>query len=200
MTLESLVTSYGSMAVLVGTFLEGETIVILAALAAQRGYLPLGEVMAAAFFGSLLGDQFYFYLGRRHSRPILARRPHWKLRIDRVTRMLDRFQTPLILTFRFLYGLRTVTPFVIGMSAVPAFRFIVLNAVGAVIWAVVLSLGGYYFGQALSTFVGDMKQYELWVFGLVAAIGAVVWSVSHLKRGRHAATRRSTTVPGPRDP
>jgi membrane protein DedA with SNARE-associated domain len=39
MTLESILDPYGYLAVLVGTFLEGETILVLGGFAAHRGYL-----------------------------------------------------------------------------------------------------------------------------------------------------------------
>ena len=71
MSLETMIATYGYGAVLVGTFLEGETVVLLGGFAAHRGYLDLPWVIAVAFAGSLLGDQLYFYLGRRHSARIL---------------------------------------------------------------------------------------------------------------------------------
>jgi len=76
MTLESIVDTYGYVAVLLGTFLEGETILVLGGFAAHRGYLALPGVILAAFIGSLCGDQLFFFLGRRHSQAVLARRPH----------------------------------------------------------------------------------------------------------------------------
>ena len=42
------------------TFLEGETILVLAGLAAHQGYLVLTWVILAAFLGSLCGDQLFF--------------------------------------------------------------------------------------------------------------------------------------------
>jgi len=60
MTLESIVDTYGYVAVLLGTFLEGETILVLGGFAAHRGYLALPWVIVAAFFGSLCGDQLFF--------------------------------------------------------------------------------------------------------------------------------------------
>ena len=71
------------------------------------------------YFGTLCGDQLFFYLGRVHSQAILAKRPSWKARVENAQKLVERFRNPLILVFRFLYGLCTVTPFVIGMSTVP---------------------------------------------------------------------------------
>jgi membrane protein DedA with SNARE-associated domain len=56
--------------------------------------------------------------------------------VAKAERLLNRFRTLLILIFRFLYGLRAVTPFVIGMSTVPTRTFVLLNAIGALVWAV----------------------------------------------------------------
>ena len=67
MDLQSIIENYGYAAILIGTFLEGETILVLAGLAAHQGCLVLTWVILAAFMGSLCGDQLFFYLGRKHS-------------------------------------------------------------------------------------------------------------------------------------
>ncbi|MGB6379168.1 MAG: DedA family protein [Syntrophobacteria bacterium] len=187
MTLESIVDTYGYVAVLLGTFLEGETILVLGGFAAHRGYLALPGVILAAFIGSLCGDQLFFFLGRRHSQAVLARRPAWKARADQANRLLERFRTPFILIFRFLYGLRTVSPFVIGMSSVPARQFSPLNAIGALVWAVVVGTGGYLFGSALEVVIGEVKRYEVEALLAIAIIGILVW-ISHFYRRRKRTT------------
>ena len=108
--LETLLKTYGYWAIFIGTFAEGETILILGGFAAHRGYLALPWVILAAFIGSLCGDQLFFYLGRAHSQWFLARRPLWKERVYKAQRLLERFQTPVILGFRFLYGTRGSYP------------------------------------------------------------------------------------------
>jgi membrane protein DedA with SNARE-associated domain len=85
-------------------------------------------VILAAFRGSLCGDQLFFHLGRKHSQPVLSRRPAWKEKSAKIHKMMNRFETPMIVSFRFLYGLRTVAPFVIGMSPVSFKKFILLDA------------------------------------------------------------------------
>jgi len=184
MNLESIIETYGYVAILVGTFLEGETILILGGFVAHRGYLELPGVIAAAFAGSLCGDQLFFFLGRRHSRAMLKRRPTWEKRVEKARRHIDRFGTPFILIFRFLYGLRTVAPFVIGMSTVPAARFVLLNAIGALVWAVAVGCGGYLFGEALEAMIGNLKHYEMELLGGIAVLGTIGWSIHLLLRRR----------------
>jgi membrane protein DedA with SNARE-associated domain len=177
MNIEALILSYGYIAILLGTFLEGETILILGGLAAHLGYLSLTGVMLAAFTGSLAGDQLFFFLGRRHSQGFIARFPRWKQRTQRVRHLLERYHMPMILLFRFLYGLRTVAPFAMGMSRIPAITFIALNALGALVWAIAVGTGGYVFGSALEVIIGNIKHYELYALTVIIVCGAALWSI-----------------------
>ena len=185
MDLQSIIENYGYAAILIGTFLEGETILVLAGLAAHQGYLALAWVILAAFLGSLCGDQLFFYLGRKHSQAVLSRRPAWKAKAEKVHKLMNRFQTTMILSFRFIYGLRTVTPFVIGMSTVSVKKFVVLNAAGALIWAAAVGSGGYLFGHALEVIIGKVKSYEIYIMASVAIVGLLIW-IFHFHKKRRA--------------
>ncbi len=192
MDIATLISTYGYLAVLVGAFHEGETVMVLAGFAAPRGYLELPWVIVAAFAGTLCGDQLYFYLGRRHGAAWLARRPQWRARADEVTRRLERHQTLFILSFRFIYGVRTVSPFAIGLSRISALRFLALNTVSAAVWAALVAGLGYAFGQALEALLHDVERYEAWVLGaaIVLAVGV---------RLALRARERRRDADGPRD-
>jgi membrane protein DedA with SNARE-associated domain len=175
--LGSFLETFGYLAVVVGTFFEGETVLVLAGLASHRGYLSLPAVIAAGFVGTLAGDQLYFQLGRRRGEAFLARRPRLRARIGRARGFLERHHVAFILGFRFLYGLRTVSPFAIGMSDVPFARYLLLNAIGALIWAVTIALLGYSVGQSAEIVLGRAREIEAWLFAGIAATGAIVWLV-----------------------
>ena len=194
MSLEGFISTYGYSAIVVGTFLEGETILILGGFAAHRGYLHLPWVVLCAFLGTLLGDQLYFYVGRLKGNRLLENRPGWKSKADKVLPLLDRHQVWLILGFRFLYGIRTVTPFLIGASGVAPLRFLLLNSLGALVWATLIGVLGYMFGHTLEAVIGEFKRYELWVFGAVAVAGIIAWSIG-LVRSRADAGK--SVVPEP---
>ncbi len=193
--LEPLLKAYGYWAVLIGTFAEGETVLVLGGFAAHRGYLVLPWVILAAFVGSLMGDQLFFYLGRKHTQWVLARRPLWKARVDRAHQLLERFRTLLILGFRFMYGLRTIIPFLIGMSSVSTKKFIILDVIAAFVWAVAVGTGGYLFGNILEIILGDIKHYELPILGAMAIIGLLLW-VLHRHHYRKKIAARVESSPG----
>jgi membrane protein DedA with SNARE-associated domain len=89
-----------------------------------------------------------------------------------------------ILGFRFVYGIRTVSPFAIGMSDVPAGRYMVLNLVGAAIWAAAIAYLGYSLGEAAEVLLGQVRRYELGIFAAIAALGVILWG-TRLSRRRH---------------
>jgi len=186
MSLETLIAEYGYLAILIGTFLEGETIVILAGFAAHMGILELPWVIAAAVAGSFSGDQFYYYLGRRWGPRIIAKRLSWQEGAQKVYTHLRRHQYFLILTFRFYYGLRNVTPFAVGSAMVPRLRFFTLNLVGAVVWAVAFAYLGYLAGEAVKLLIDDVKRYEIYLLGALVLIGFAVWLATLIRHRRKA--------------
>lgn len=171
----ALIARYGYLAIVVGTFLEGETILVLGGFAAHRGLLWLPGVMVAAFAGSLASDQLFFFLGRWRGDAWLARRPAWNPGVDRVRVLVQRYDTTLILSFRFLYGLRNVTPFALGMTRVSALRFAILNSVGAAVWAVAVALLGWFVGSAATQMLGHLEHYELHIAAAIVAAGTALW-------------------------
>ncbi len=170
-----LIATYGYAIVFLGTFFEGETILVLAGLAAYRGYLDVWTVMATALAGSFLGDQALYYAGRHWGQWMLGHVRSWRARIDKALALVHRYQVPFILGFRFIYGVRTVSSLAIAIAGVKPLQFLALNFVSAAIWSVVITGLGYAFGEAFEIVVGQVKHYEQLAFGVVVAGGFVVW-------------------------
>ncbi len=175
MDIADLIQNYGYLAVAAGTFLEGETILFMAGAAAYRGHLALPTVMLVGTLASFFGDQLYFYAGRRYGTVLLERFPSMQSRAARAKALLERHHLPLILSIRFLYGLRIAGPFAIGMSGVPWFRFFILNLMGALVWAMVIAGAGYGFGQALAYLLRGFDNDEAWALAALLLSGLLWW-------------------------
>jgi membrane protein DedA with SNARE-associated domain len=184
MSLASFLSTYGYAALVLGTFMEGETILIMGGFVAHQGYLKLPLVILSAFLGSLLGDQLFFFIGRSKGKEFLAKHPSWQRRAEMVHPFLARYQTGIILGFRFLYGFRTVTPLVLGMSKTRTVYFVVLNAISALLWAAAVGTGGYFFGAILEALLGNLKHYEIAALTGIAGIGAIIWLARSFRRRR----------------
>src|ERR1051325_4806479 len=94
MTPELLLHKFGYLAVFVGTFLEGETILVMAGFFAERGYLHLLGVILTAFAGAFVGHVFWFWLGRTQGVKLLARMPRMNKHFGRGTPIFERAVPP----------------------------------------------------------------------------------------------------------
>jgi len=182
-SIPALVSTYGYLAVFVGTLLEGEAVLMIAAYSAHRGYLSLPVVIAVAIVGATLGDQIFFFAGRLFGGSLLSRFGTLRARQARVDALLLRHHAWLIIAIRFAYGLRIAGPIIIGMSKLPAWRFLVFNALGALIWAPLIAAVGYLFGEMLDWLLIDLKRFETFGLLALAVLGLLAVAVAKL-RGR----------------
>lgn len=177
MSADAFIQHYGYLALFIGVFFEGETVLIAASFAAHQGYLDVPWVILTAFLGAVAGDECYFFLGRFKGRVFLGKHPSWQVRVGKVQRLLERYHRLIILGFRFLYGLRTVTPFALGMmSDVKISQFVTLNLIGAFVWSVVMGLFGFLFGVVFDALIADVKRAEHFVMLAIIIVWVLGWT------------------------
>lgn len=109
-------------------------------------------------------------------------KPHWHARVTRVAQLLKRNDTLFILSFRFFYGLRNISPVAIALSDISWFRFFVLNGIAAALWAVIFSIGGYAFGRGLEAMLGHVHVIQVIVLSIIVGGIIAVLGYFHLRR------------------
>jgi membrane protein DedA with SNARE-associated domain len=175
-----LIERYGYLATFAGTLIEGESLLILSGLAAHRGYLSLPLVVVVGAIGGAIGDMAFFLLGRHYGAGLFARYPRAAPAAGRVHAMIERHPTATILAVRFMYGLRTAGPAIIGTTKVPFASFVAVNAIGALVWSACWAGAGYAVGKAAEHLLGDLAKVERELFGAVIVaivIGLVAYHV-----------------------
>lgn len=190
MPIEHLIIQYGYLALFAGTFFEGETALILGGFAAHQGYLDLTRVIALSFIAGILGDHTFFCIGRCKGREFLEKRAGWAEKAEKVNRLLEQHQKKVMLSSRFLYGLRIVTPFVIGMTKVRYATYFLFDAIGAALWATLFALSGFYFGHSLEILLKDVKRYEQAGFVALAAGGIIFFILKKLRQRKTGVASR----------
>jgi len=178
------VAAYGYPATLAGALFEGETVLVLAGLFAHRGVLDLPWVIALGALGGAAGDIVYFALGRRYGAELLGRFPRFAPAAERVQALIHRHPDLSIFGIRFLYGLRTVGPAVIGSSAVPWPRFLILNALGALVWSACWVGAGYVLGEAAQRLLGRLMHVEREFFISALMVAVIATIALRLRRRR----------------
>ena len=182
--LPALLHDYGYLLIFVGTFAEGETLLLLGGYFAHRGYLDLYGVMATAFVAAVCGDQVFFHLGRRHAGKLFERFPHLHDKVRNAVHRAERRQNVVVLCMRFLWGLRIAVPVAMGMTRMNAQKFFWLNLLSAGIWAMLFALLGFSTSHVVARLVENLHHYELWIAGSLVGIGALVLVVRWLSARR----------------
>jgi len=182
--MEHLIATYGYIIIAIGTFFEGETILLVGAFLAHQKYLNLYFVILSAFSGSFIGDQLYYFIGRSKSGFVQKKFNKSQMRIEKFQQLLKKHDIFIILVFRFIYGLRTIAPFAIGMSGIPVLKFFILNLISAVLWAISIGLLGYYFGHTVEIIIGDIKRIEIILF-VIAVMVIIIFVIRKAVRKRN---------------
>ena len=170
-------------AIVLGGLLEGETTVVLAGYAAHQGYVTWWAVAALSAFVNFILDQTWFLLGRWRGDWLLSRFPMLRQGVETITPRLQRHRRWIVFSVRFMYGLRTAGPIAIGLARVPWRDFVIFNALGAAVWALIFTGLGYLFGRAISVVIGELAHYEMLAAGVILAGGLTGW-VWHRHRRR----------------
>ena len=184
-----LIERYGYLATFAGSVIEGESLLILSGLCAHRGYLSFPLVVIVGALGGAIGDMVFFLLGRHYGRDVLNRFPRFAPAASRVHAMIERHSTLTILAVRFMYGLRTAGPAIIGTTRVSIAEFALLNAIGAVVWSACWAGAGYLLGKAAEHLLGDLARVERELFGtaiVVIVVGIVAFHIWARERSGRA--------------
>ncbi|OHA26020.1 MAG: hypothetical protein A3D52_01375 [Candidatus Taylorbacteria bacterium RIFCSPHIGHO2_02_FULL_44_36] len=178
--LEYFIVKYGYFALFAGSLLEGELVLIVAGFLAHLGLFNWPWVVAVALVGTIVSDQFYFYLGRKRGRQFLEKRPKWQLRLEKTQTLLDKHQNLILVGFRFLYQFRAIIPFAFGLSPMRTEKFLIWNIAGALAWTVLWTGGGYFFGNTLAALFTDFKRFQTEaVYGIII-LALLIWLIYFL--------------------
>jgi membrane protein DedA with SNARE-associated domain len=114
----------------------------------------------------------------------LNRWPGLARRAPQLEPMLERWHAAAIIGVRFAYGLCVAGRVLMGMSSLPAWRFALYNALGALLWALVIGGLGWGFGEAATRVLGEIRHLEGWLLAALGLSGVVWWALASLRRRR----------------
>lgn len=150
-----LVFVFLECAFIIGLFLPGDSMLITAGIVlashangeAQVWALSVGTMLAA-----IAGNQVGYVVGARTGHRLVARKNGRYINtknLAKVTGLLERHGFLAVLVARWIPWVRTLCPMVAGAAGMDHRRYTVASTLGAVIWAPVLLLIGYYAGEFL---------------------------------------------------
>lgn len=187
--IQSLIETYGLVAVFLGCVAEGETAAVLGGFFAHQHVFEPWHAYLATFLGAFTGDSLLFLAGRRFSgHPFVAR-----LRGGKATgaalALVDRHPHMFVLANRYAYGMRMAGGVIAGLSRIPASHFFALNALSAAVWAAIFGAAGYFLGAtAEQVFGAALHDHQRLI--VAAAIAGVALALGLVVVRRRAGARR----------
>jgi membrane protein DedA with SNARE-associated domain len=175
------IRNWGYIAVLLGAMIEGESIVLTASALAAGGFLSIYKVFWISLFATIFADQVLFWVGYKMGTEWLTRRFHRleKAR-DRGFGLLKKMDVFFIFVFRFIYGIRIVSPIVIGSAHIKPSRFALYNAMSGLFWALIICSIGYAVADVIIEDDFDTKSTILIITALIVMVLILIPALSAL--------------------
>lgn len=172
--MEEFLHQYGYIALTAGTFLEGETAILVASSLIHTGFFKGVYTVLFGFFGSFISDWVYFLIGRLNGKYFIERRPKMQIRMEPIHKFFKTHRHQILFSYRFLYGFRAILPLMIGMSGVRPLQFLGYSLVSGVLWATLVSVVGYWGGIIFELTPASFEENLLFVVTGFAVFGMLI--------------------------
>lgn len=175
---------FAESGLLVGFFLPGDSLLFTAGFLSSQGQFHIWLVALLCFLAAFVGDAVGYLIGHRVGRRLFDRDDGVLFRRQRLAdaeAFFDRHGGKAVVLARFVPVVRTFTPVVAGMGAMHYPRFAAFNAAGALLWAVGVTLAGYFLGSA----VPGVDRYLLPIVALIILVSLLPGAL-HVWRERSA--------------
>ncbi|OIQ01235.1 MAG: hypothetical protein AUK36_10565 [Zetaproteobacteria bacterium CG2_30_59_37] len=173
MDLESakqLIEQYGYLAIFLSTVIEGEFVVLAAAAIAATGLLQAHWVIAAAALGAWVGHMLLFAIGRWKGMQLIESVPSLRRHYPKANLVMDKYANWSVFIFQYLYGLRLVSAMLFGCSTITLGRFMALQVINCIVWAMLAYFAGHIIGM-LAARIFEMVG----IYGLLLSVAAVAF-------------------------
>ena len=169
-------TAFSESLAVIGLIMPGAFLMFALMVMAGNQAFPLGDVLVWAFIGAVLGDAISFYFGRifKHKIPHIwpfKKKPQW---LHQSKTFFDKHGGKSIFIGRFVGPVRPLIPMVAGMMSMPSMRFLIVNLLSAIGWAICYVLPGYIIGSAIRLDIDLPENFKTVFFSTVILVACFV--------------------------
>lgn len=134
-------------------FLPGDSLLFSLGLFARQGIISINIIIPTIIVAGFLGNLLGYYLGsivrgKHHTSTLLKKIP--EKHILRTEKFYKEYGVWTIIFSRFIPVVRTIAPFLAGVSKMDYKKFVILSAIGGIFWATLVTLVGFLFGSYIS--------------------------------------------------
>ncbi|OGF82589.1 hypothetical protein A3B18_01345 [Candidatus Giovannonibacteria bacterium RIFCSPLOWO2_01_FULL_46_13] len=166
----------------IGFFLPGDSLLFTAGFLASQGFLDILILLPVCFVAAVLGDNFGYIFGKKIGPAFFNKEKSLLFHKEYLTKASEFYEkhgAKTIVLARFLPVVRTFAPILAGVGNMRYQTFLFYNFIGALLWAVGITLLGYYLGRAMP----DAEKYILQIVLAIVAISSLP-SIYHIIKNR----------------
>lgn len=171
----------------IGLPLPAMPVLLAAGALAAKGPMQLSVALAVSVFSCLVGDIFWFAIGRRGNHKVLRLICKISLEPDscvrRTTNLVEKYGSKTLLVCKFIPGLNAVAAPLAGSTGMPILKFVVFDLLGSIIWCGTFLGAGYLFREQVTDLAAGLGHYKwLMVVTLLVLIPAAYIAFKYRQR------------------
>jgi membrane-associated protein len=177
-----------------GFIFPGDSLLVTAGVLAAAGVLNLPLLIICVFIAAILGVNAGYSVGRRYGRKLFSKDKSVLFHKDHVLRaeaFYEKHGGKAIVLARFLPIVRTFAPIVAGIGHMNYRRFMLFNIIGAVVWAVGVTLLGVWLGNSIPA--DTLEHYLIFVIIGVIVLSLLPAAAHFVIEGKRKRTEAETT-------
>ena len=178
---------FAESGLLIGFFLPGDSLLFTAGFLASQGYMNIWILTIGCFICAVAGDSVGYSFGHRVGRRLFHKKESFLFNPDhlmKAEKFYEKHGKKTIILARFLPVVRTFAPIVAGIGKMEYKTFVTYNIIGGVLWAVGITLAGYFLGRLIP----DVDKYLLPILAVIIVI-SVAPTVMHILQERKASKK-----------
>ncbi len=177
---------FAESGLLIGFFLPGDSLLFVAGFIASTPNSPFNIVILTigCWIAAVAGDNVGYSTGYRFGRKLFRREESWffhKKNLVKAQNFYAKHGKKTIILARFLPIVRTFAPIVAGIGSMNYRVFFIYNVIGGTLWAIGLTLLGYFLGQWIPS---DLMEKYLILIIVMIIITSLLPSAWHLYQER----------------
>lgn len=176
----------------IGFFLPGDSLLFTAGFLASQGFLNIWVLAIGSFVAAVVGDSVGYTFGRKVGPAIFNKEDSLLFHKDHIhTAQLfyEKHGGKTIILARFMPIVRTFAPILAGVGEMRYSTFLAFNVVGGFLWAVGVSVLGYFLGQTIP----GVDKYLLPIILLIIVL-SVAPGVIHVLRDANSRANLKRAV------
>jgi membrane protein DedA with SNARE-associated domain len=161
-------------------------VLIAAGFLAFNGYLDSVIVVLVSATASYVGHGTFFLIAL-HKREAFLSFVHRFIKVDllKLESLMTKYGTASIFISQWLYGFRLLSAAVLGLSRMGTAKYFICQLISCIVWAMICTYSGYFFGATLKNILGDVKKYEPYVAVGVLLSGFVIWFIRDVRKRKN---------------